>query len=79
MSKSKEPADIATEPPIWLTVFDVAERMGCCCRSIRILIDEGDLPARKFPKRTYRILESDLAAYMTQPATTEKESPHDNR
>jgi len=67
MSKSKE-SIIAAEPPVWLTVLEAADRMGCCCKSVRILIDDGALPARKFPKRKYRILEADLAAYMTRPA-----------
>ena len=69
MNTSDRKAKIATtltKPLVWLSVQQVAERLDCCDRTVRLLIREGSFPARKFLTRRFRVLESDLEAYMNE-------------
>lgn len=62
MSKSKESLEVTPENN-WLSVFQVAERLRCSCKTVRLLITEDCLPASQM-RRSYRILEADLNKYM---------------
>jgi len=48
----------------WLSVFQVAQRLHCSCKTVRILIEERAIHASRFRKRGFRILESHLNEYM---------------
>lgn len=54
------------DPPVWLSVRSVAERMDCCERIVRTLIEVKHIPAIKWRGR-WRILETDLIKYMENP------------
>ncbi len=67
--------DVPQEPPApkiappasfrTLTPEQAAEKMGVCTRTILYWVRTGKLPAKKYGRRTIRILESDLAAFVT--------------
>jgi len=46
------------------TVQEVAQQLKVSEKTVRIWIDQGDLPAFNIGKRGYRIRESDLIAFM---------------
>ena len=56
------------------TVQEVAQRLKVSEKTVRIWIDQGDLPAFNIGKRGYRIRESDLLAFMDR----RMQQPRDN-
>ena len=46
------------------TVQEVAQRLKVSEKTVRVWIDQGDLPAFNIGKRGYRIRESDLSAFI---------------
>jgi excisionase family DNA binding protein len=60
------PATTQPAPPSFrtLTPDQAGEKIGVCTRTILYWVRTGKLPAKKYGRRTIRILESDLAAFV---------------
>lgn len=50
--------------PTFLSVADVAEVLYVSKMTVYRMVENGDLPALKINKRTYRIRQEDLDAYI---------------
>jgi excisionase family DNA binding protein len=55
--------DARTDPIVWLSTKEAAERLGVTLRSLYRFIDEGGLPAYKFG-RVIRLQVSDVDAFI---------------
>lgn len=53
---------MSTQTPDYLSVSEAAVRLGMCSKTVRRMIARGEIPARRFGKRTLRIPADALAA-----------------
>lgn len=49
-----------------LTVPQIAERLACSRKTVRMLIATGELPAFRVGRRSWRVTADDLAAWVRQ-------------